>query len=108
MIKYYRLDPEFNNDTNMLVIYKGDTPLISIPFSINNNTTHQFTCDLCEFQGYCRLTMVFGTKKPFRDFCLVGPPHSYLDLKRIGVTSENFCKRLQANIVKKLPKSKKI
>jgi hypothetical protein len=52
--------------------------------------------------------MVFGTKKPFRDFCLVGPPHSYLDLKRIGVTSENFCKRLQANIVKKLPKSKKI
>ena len=107
MEKYYRLDPEFNKDTNMLIIYKGDNPLISIPFSINN-TTDRFTCDLCELQRYCRLTMVFGTKKPFRDFCLAGPPYSYPDLKRIGVTRENFCKRLQANIVKKLPKSKKI
>ena len=105
---YHRLDSEFNNETNTLIIYKDyDIPLISVPFSINNSKG-RFTCDLCSLFAYCRKP-ILGTKKTFREFCLTGPQGSYPDLERIGLTGEIFYKRLHAaRIIKKLPKTKKI
>lgn len=108
MYRYRHLSWEYNNDTDILNIYKDDVSLLSIPFSINNQTLRIFTCDMCELSGWCRKS-VLGTNKSFRDFCLAGPPHSYPDLNRIGITGGEFYKRLQnAKIIKKLPKSKTI
>ncbi len=109
MYKYHRLSWEYNKDVHTLNIYQDDIVLLlSIPFSINNDTLHKFTCDICELRGTCR-SPILGTTKHFRDFCLAGPPHSYPDLKIIGITGYNFNKRLKkAKIIKKLPKPKKI
>lgn len=98
---------EFNSNTKILKIKHNNNTLISIPFKPTNNIIN--VCSLCRFVEYCKKP-IFGIDSSFdfKTFCVKTPMGFVPDLKSAGIDEKDLYNRIRGNIVKKLPKPKKI